>query len=267
MPNVEKIHITLWGNHLGAYCPPGGSSNQVLHAYFRVLLRDTWLPLERADWSDVVFFGFGGFGKWEEMYYLDGDIFCGEFTEERLLEISMEFYEVIEKIRSEELHLFNHIVSIDLADFGDMASALPDELIIKIAEYLIEPNQYVVFQRKQHLEKHPVSFPNDDFTKQPRPRFPLSKPQTSPLTLALFSPVLLAEYVKLLHKRAVFYFYHGGYLYNYIKPPKAIRESVLETRRSILFVRLVSWAMFKEKRQFWTADDPFRSSFGRRRPG
>ncbi|KAK7541586.1 hypothetical protein IWX46DRAFT_661608, partial [Phyllosticta citricarpa] len=136
--------------------------------------------------------------------------------------------------------LIQSLPSIDLADLRGMASSLPNELICQIAEYLIEPDQYVVIRRTERCNgMWKLELENKKFAALLKRRFPLTKPQTSPLALALFSPSLLAEYVKLLHKRAIFYFHDSSCLYDYINPPGAIKNFVLGMRRNMRFVRMV----------------------------
>ncbi|KAK8209594.1 hypothetical protein IWZ01DRAFT_572744 [Phyllosticta capitalensis] len=118
-----------------------------------------------------------------------------------------------------------------------MASTLPDELIIMIARLLlVEPDQYVVVGQTTHTRpayrggrerRCHVGITSFDYTET----------VVSPLTLALFSPVLLSEYVKLLHSEAIFLFAEPSDLYAYLFRPD-LDNSVRASRQDMRFLRI-----------------------------
>ncbi|KAK8189052.1 uncharacterized protein BKA78DRAFT_372539, partial [Phyllosticta capitalensis] len=114
----------------------------------------------------------------------------------------------------------------------NMAGSLPDELIVKIAEHLVEqvePQQYIYFGSDFHgCDDGRRRFPNDGHTG------------ISPPALALFSPVLLDEYIKILLDTKVFHFPTSASLYAFINTP-GISEAALQRRRSIRLLRISKW--------------------------
>ncbi|KAK8232274.1 hypothetical protein HDK90DRAFT_467455 [Phyllosticta capitalensis] len=118
-----------------------------------------------------------------------------------------------------------------------MASTLPDELIIMIARLLlIEPDQYVVVGQTTHTR------PAYRGGRERRCHFGITsfdytETVVSPVTLSLFSPVLLSEYVKLLHSKAIFWFAEPSDLYAYLFRPD-LDNSVRATRQDMRFLRI-----------------------------
>ncbi|KAK8241732.1 hypothetical protein HDK77DRAFT_510881 [Phyllosticta capitalensis] len=94
-----------------------------------------------------------------------------------------------------------------------MAGSLPDKLIVKIAEHLVE---------------------------QVGPRESLYVCRNHAESNALFSPVLLDEYIKILLDTKVFYFSTSAYLYAFINAP-GISEAALQRRRSIRSLHISRW--------------------------
>ncbi|KAK8209591.1 hypothetical protein IWZ01DRAFT_542385 [Phyllosticta capitalensis] len=125
-----------------------------------------------------------------------------------------------------------------------MAGSLPDELIVRIAEKLVEsvePQQHLTFSVflrgvGERVRRHPKSF-----KRWSRNDTPCSgHANISPLALALFSPVLLEEYIKILFETKVFHFHTSAYLYAFINA-SGISEAALQRRRSIRFLQLSKW--------------------------
>lgn len=108
-----------------------------------------------------------------------------------------------------------------------MASTLPNEIIAMIADYMVEDGQYVICH--DHF-----SFRSTYCYDSHRKHRALLTP---PTTLALFHLMLLAEYAKLLHRKAIFYFYDSACLYEYICRPD-LSQAALELRRSMRRVRI-----------------------------
>ncbi|KAK8248832.1 hypothetical protein IWZ00DRAFT_489802 [Phyllosticta capitalensis] len=121
------------------------------------------------------------------------------------------------------------------------ASSLPDEIIIRVAECLIAPNQYAIPYQKLYWEDD--KWPNlrmREFADKMAPGISPNHLSPSPVALAVFRPSLLAEFAKLLHKTAVFYFEDSDELFKYLERP-GISQHSLEVRRTMRFVRLMEW--------------------------
>ncbi|KAK8241731.1 hypothetical protein HDK77DRAFT_510873 [Phyllosticta capitalensis] len=103
------------------------------------------------------------------------------------------------------------------------ASSLPDEIIIRVAECLIAPNQYAIPYQKLYWEDD--TWPNlrmREFADKLAPGISPNHLSPSPVALAVFRPSLLAEFAKLLHKTAVFYFEDSDELFKYLERPGII---------------------------------------------
>ncbi|KAK8232271.1 hypothetical protein IWZ00DRAFT_308443 [Phyllosticta capitalensis] len=123
-----------------------------------------------------------------------------------------------------------------------MAGPLPDELIVKIAEHLVEQ---VEPQQDVHIGVYLLRgvggrVRHADFKRLPMETLCGRHAGISPLTLALFSPVLLDEYIKILLDTKVFHFHSSASLYAFINTHD-ISEAALQRRRSIRFLRLSRW--------------------------
>ncbi|KAK8189050.1 uncharacterized protein BKA78DRAFT_381054 [Phyllosticta capitalensis] len=121
------------------------------------------------------------------------------------------------------------------------ASSLPDEIIIRVAECLIAPNQYAIPYQKLYWEDD--TWPNlrmREFADKLAPGISPNHLSPSPVALAVFRPSLLAEFAKLLHKTAVFYFEDSDELFKYLERP-GISQCSLEVRRTMRFY--YSWTL------------------------
>ncbi|KAK8209607.1 hypothetical protein IWZ01DRAFT_483496 [Phyllosticta capitalensis] len=111
-----------------------------------------------------------------------------------------------------------------------MASTLPNELIAMIADYMVDDGQYVICCHEKLSFKKSLGY--EAFAQH-------TALHTPPTTLALFHPTLLAEFAKSLYRKAIFYFYDSGGIYEYISRPD-LSQSAIELRRSMRRIRIFS---------------------------
>ncbi|KAK8209593.1 hypothetical protein IWZ01DRAFT_551560 [Phyllosticta capitalensis] len=137
------------------------------------------------------------------------------------------------------------------------ASSLPDEIIIRVAECLIAPNQYAIPYQKLYWEED--KWPNlrmREFADKMAPGISPNHLSPSPVALAVFRPSLLAEFAKLLHKTAVFYFEDSDELFKYLERP-GISQYSLEVRRTLRFIEFrvlvcSMWPLFERAQDLRT---------------
>ncbi|KAK8189051.1 uncharacterized protein BKA78DRAFT_297057 [Phyllosticta capitalensis] len=119
---------------------------------------------------------------------------------------------------------------------------LPNELIRMIVEWLFHPGRPNLWLRHDRSCGSSKRKTGTISTRAPRWLDGI----TSPIALAVLSPTLLAEYARLVHQKANFWFQHGGHLYDYINQPD-VSESTLSIRRSLRSICLKEWHTQKEQ--------------------
>ncbi|KAK8248833.1 hypothetical protein IWZ00DRAFT_531395 [Phyllosticta capitalensis] len=119
---------------------------------------------------------------------------------------------------------------------------LPNELIRMIVEWLFHPGRPNLWLRHDRSCGSSNCKTGTVSTRAPRWLDGI----TSPIALAVLSPTLLAEYARLVHQKANFWFQHGGHLYDYINQPD-LSESTLSIRRSLRSIFLNEWHTQKEQ--------------------
>ncbi|KAK8209592.1 hypothetical protein IWZ01DRAFT_483485 [Phyllosticta capitalensis] len=118
---------------------------------------------------------------------------------------------------------------------------LPNELIRMSVEWLFHPGRPNLWLRHDRSCGSSKRKTGTVSTRAPRWLDGI----TSPIALAVLSPTLLAEYARLVHQKANFWFQHGGHLYDYINQPD-LSESTLSIRRSLRSICLNEWHTEKE---------------------